>query len=116
MDIGSGFDGDNRQRYLRIALIAGVAFVVLLLILIVVAIVRSRGGSGDATATPAAHPGADGLADCRLGRAFVASPDGRRLRAAVRWAVGGGERASLRVGAALGQRVRQGLRRREHRR
>ena len=56
MDIGSGFDGDNRQRYLRIALIIGVAFVVLLLILIVVAIVRSRGGSGDATATPQRTP------------------------------------------------------------
>jgi hypothetical protein len=52
MDIGSGFGGDDRQRYLRIALFAGVALVVLLLILIVVAIVRGRSGGGSATETP----------------------------------------------------------------
>jgi hypothetical protein len=52
MDIGSGFGGDDRQRYLRIALVAGVVLVVLLLILIVVAIVRGRSGGADATQTP----------------------------------------------------------------
>ena len=52
MDIGSGFGGDDRQRYLRIALIAGVALVVLLLILIVAAIVRNRAGGVDPTMTP----------------------------------------------------------------
>lgn len=52
MDIGSGFGGDDRQRYLRIALIAGVALVVLLLILIIAAIVRGRSGGGSATVTP----------------------------------------------------------------
>lgn len=53
MDVGSGFGGDDRQRYLRIALIAGVALVVLLLILIVAAIVRNRASSGaDPTVTP----------------------------------------------------------------
>ena len=57
MDIGSGFGGDDRQRYLRIALIAGVALVVLLLILIVVARVRGRSGGGTATATPPVTPG-----------------------------------------------------------
>lgn len=57
MDIGSGFGGDDRQRYLRIALIAGVALVVLLLILIVVAIVRGRAGGGTATETPRPSPG-----------------------------------------------------------
>lgn len=53
MDIGSGFGGDDRQRYLRIALVAGVALVVLLLILIVAAIVRNRASGEDPTATVA---------------------------------------------------------------
>lgn len=52
MDIGSGFGGDDRQRYLRIALIAGVALVILLLLLIVVAIVRNRSGGATPTVTP----------------------------------------------------------------
>ena len=52
MDIGNGFGNGDRQRYLRIALIAGVALVVLLLVLIVVAIVRGRSASGTATETP----------------------------------------------------------------
>jgi hypothetical protein len=55
MDIGSGFGGDNRQRILRIALIAGVALVVLLLILIVATLVRRAGGA-DPTATVTAAP------------------------------------------------------------
>ena len=53
MDVGSGFGGDDRQRYLRIALIAGVVLVVLLLILIVAAIVRNRtSGAAEPTVTP----------------------------------------------------------------
>ena len=55
MDIGSGFGGDDRQRYLRIALVAGVVLVILLLVLIVVAIVNNRRGAADATATPPAR-------------------------------------------------------------
>ena len=52
MDIGNGFGGEDRQRYLRIALVAGVILVVLLLVLIVVAIVRGRSASsGSATPT-----------------------------------------------------------------
>jgi hypothetical protein len=69
MDIGNGFGGDDRQRYLRIALIAGVALVVLLLILIVVAIVRGRSGGGTATATPSTTAG-------RTPSVIVASPSG----------------------------------------
>ncbi len=51
MDIGNGFGGEDRQRYLRIALVAGVILVILLLTLIVVAIVRGRSGSNSATPT-----------------------------------------------------------------
>ena len=81
MDIGSGFGGDDRQRYLRIALIAGVALVVLLLILIAVAIVRGRSGGGSATATPQPSPG-------RTPSVVVVAPSSATPRATVAVSVG----------------------------